>query len=149
MSVRVVGLGAICDLDLSPYAINDDRQHNFEVSEFALLDNGEHVILHVERGWGGRSSSGSIWADATVETITRDALTTVLPDDAESRTSRESDRAPGGAPIESDSVPETSRTARDTSAETNCPGVPPPATQRREQQAFRRERRASGFGLNA
>jgi hypothetical protein len=34
-----------------------------------------------ERGYGGRCSSGDIWAHETVETITRDVLTTVPPDD--------------------------------------------------------------------
>ena len=42
---------------------------------------GERVILHDERGYGGRSSSGDIWAPETVETIARDVLTTVLLDD--------------------------------------------------------------------
>jgi hypothetical protein len=79
--VRVVGLGAICDLDPSPYAINDERQNSFAVSEFALLDNGERVILHAERGFTGRASSGSIWEYETVETITHNVLNTVLPDD--------------------------------------------------------------------
>jgi hypothetical protein len=77
--VRVVGLGAICDLDPTPN--RDPRENNFRVSEFVLLNNGERVILHNERGYGGRSSSGDIWAHETVETITRDVLTTVLPDD--------------------------------------------------------------------
>ena len=79
--MRVVGLGAICDLDPSPDAINDERQHSFRVSEFALLDNGERVTLHAERGYTGWSSSGSIWAHTTVETITRDVLNVVLPDE--------------------------------------------------------------------
>ncbi len=77
--MRVVGLGAICDLD--PTWNRDPSENNFRVSEFALLDNGERVILRDERGYGGRSSSGDIWAHETVETITRDVLTTVLPDD--------------------------------------------------------------------
>jgi hypothetical protein len=38
-------------------------------------------MLHNERGYSGRSSSGDIWAHETVETITRDVLTTVLPDE--------------------------------------------------------------------
>jgi hypothetical protein len=37
--------------------------------------------LHEERGYAGRSSSGDIWAHETIETITRDVLTTVLPED--------------------------------------------------------------------
>jgi hypothetical protein len=78
--VRLVGLGAICDLDPSPSAINDERQHSFTVSEFALLDNGERVTLHAERGYTGWTSSGSVWAYETVETITHDVLNVVLPD---------------------------------------------------------------------
>lgn len=77
--MRIVGLGAICDLD--PNATEDRRENSFIVSEFALLDNGGRVILHAERGYGGRSSSADIWAQETVETITRNVLTTVLPDD--------------------------------------------------------------------
>jgi hypothetical protein len=80
LPVRVVGLGAICDLDPSPYAIHDERQHSFTVCEFALLDNGERVTLHAERGYSGRASSGSIWAHETVETVTHDVLNVVLPD---------------------------------------------------------------------
>jgi hypothetical protein len=77
--VRIVGLGAICDLD--PTRSNDRRENSFRVSEFVLLDNGERVILHDERGYGGKASSGDIWAHETVETITRNVLNTVLPDD--------------------------------------------------------------------
>jgi hypothetical protein len=77
--VRVVGLGAICDVD--PIRNRDSRENHFSVSEFAVLDNGERVMLHNERGYSGRSSSGDIWAHETVETITRDVLTTVLPDE--------------------------------------------------------------------
>jgi hypothetical protein len=76
--VRVVGLGAICDL--GRHALDDPREHNFDICEFALLDAGERVILHAERGYGGRSSSGNIWEHATVESITRDVLNVVLPD---------------------------------------------------------------------
>ena len=78
--MRVVGLGAICDLDVSPHAINDKRHHSFTVCEFALLDNRERVTLHSERGYFGHASSGSIWAAMTVEEITRDVLNVVLPD---------------------------------------------------------------------
>jgi hypothetical protein len=85
--VRVVGVGAICDL--GQHALDDPRQNSFDVREFALLDNGERVILHAERGYSGRSSSGSIWTYETAETITRDVLTTVLPDDADAATEDE------------------------------------------------------------
>lgn len=77
--MRVVGLRAICDLD--PGGNHDPRENNFRVSEFAVLDSGELVMLHNERGYGGRSSSGDIWAHESVETITLNVLTTVLPDD--------------------------------------------------------------------
>ena len=77
--VNVVGLGAVCDL--SPTGNDDPREHSFVVSEFVLLDNGDRVTPHAERGFGGRSSSGSIWTHATIESITRDVLTTVLADD--------------------------------------------------------------------
>jgi hypothetical protein len=79
--VRVVGLGAICDLDQSPYAVNDERQLSLSASEFALLDNGERVILHAERGYNGFVASGNIWDHQTVETITHNVLNVVLPDD--------------------------------------------------------------------
>ena len=79
--MRIVGLGAICDLDLN--AIGGRRENSFIVREFALLDNGERVILHAERGYSSKISTGDIWAHETVETITRDVLTTVLPDDDE------------------------------------------------------------------
>lgn len=77
--VRIVALGAICDL--SPHEPVSRSENSFRVSEFVLLDNGERVILHDDRGYGGKCSSGDIWAHETVETITRDVLTTVLPDD--------------------------------------------------------------------
>jgi hypothetical protein len=77
--VRVVGLGAICDL--GPHALDDPRQNSFDVREFALLDNGERVTLHAERGWSGRRfPSGSVWAGETVEKITETVLAVVLPD---------------------------------------------------------------------
>jgi len=77
--VRVIGLGAICDLELD--APNNGRDNSFRVSEFALLDSGESIILHADRGYQRWSSSADIWAHETVESITRNVLTTVLPDD--------------------------------------------------------------------
>ena len=79
--MTVVGLGAICDLN--PEGNDGLRQFNFVVSEFLVLDNGDSVTLHSERGFSGWSSSGSIWANATIQSITRDVLTTVLADDDE------------------------------------------------------------------
>jgi len=62
-------------------AIDDGRQCSFKISEFALLENGERVILHDERGYTSRISSGDIWPHETAENIERDVLTAVLPDD--------------------------------------------------------------------
>jgi len=77
--VRIVGLGAICDL--GPHALDDPSEHNFDICEFALLDNGERVILHADRGYHGWTSAGNIWAHQTVERIAQNVLMTVLPDD--------------------------------------------------------------------
>lgn len=77
-AVRVVGLGAICDLE--PGAIDNGREHSFRVSELVLLDNGKRVILHAERGYTSRISAGDIWTRETAGKVTRDVLTTVLPD---------------------------------------------------------------------
>jgi hypothetical protein len=81
VAMTVVGLGAICDL--SPEGNDDPREYSFIVSEFVVLDNGDRVTLHSERGFSGWSSSGSIWASATVDSITRGELTTVLAEDDE------------------------------------------------------------------
>jgi hypothetical protein len=78
--MRVVGLGAICDLRPTG---NDPRRFSFEVSEFAVLDDGKRVMLHRERGFSGTTNGDDIWAQETVETIARDVLNVVLPDDAE------------------------------------------------------------------
>jgi hypothetical protein len=60
----------------------DRRENSFRVREFALLDEGKRVVLHDARGYGGKISwVDDIWAHETVETITRSALTTMLPDD--------------------------------------------------------------------
>lgn len=80
--MRVVKLGAICDL--SPIG-NDLRQASFIVSEFAVLENGECIILHSDRGFTGVSTAGDVWAHQSVEGLARDVLTTVLPDDPDTR----------------------------------------------------------------
>ena len=76
--MRVIRLGALCDLNMK---WTHERQVSFDVSEFAVLDNGERVILHSERGFSGSSSTGDPWDHVTVHSIERDVLTTVLPDD--------------------------------------------------------------------
>ena len=79
---RVVGLGAICDL----MPQRQPHSQSFLVSEFVTLEDGRRVILHEGRGftigWGSSGESGS--AHATRESLTRDVLTTVLPDEDES-----------------------------------------------------------------
>ncbi|MGH2377138.1 MAG: hypothetical protein ACRDGT_01530 [Candidatus Limnocylindria bacterium] len=70
---------------------------SFSVSEFATLEDGRRVILHEDRGFGfgpvmrarrsgssGESGPGDIRGDETLESLTRDVLNVVLPDDAES-----------------------------------------------------------------
>ena len=84
---RVVGLGAICDL--RPQRSDEARSQSFSVSEFARLEDGRRVILHEDRGFtigsrpSGESRSGDIRGHETLESMTRDVLNVVLPDDDE------------------------------------------------------------------
>ena len=84
---RVVGLGAICDLRQQRF--DDARSQSFAVSEFVTLEDGRRVILHEDRGFtiGLRSSgelgSSDIREHETLESMTRDVLNVVLPDDDE------------------------------------------------------------------
>jgi hypothetical protein len=82
---RVVGLGAICDL--GPQPPDDARSQSFSVSEFVTLEDGRRVILHEDRGFTiglrstGKSDPGDLREHETLESLTRDVLNTVLPDD--------------------------------------------------------------------
>ena len=84
---RVVGLGAICDL--GPQRFDEARSQSFSVSEFVTLEDGRRVILHEDRGFtigwrsSGESGSGDIRRHETLESMTRDVLNVVLPDDDE------------------------------------------------------------------
>lgn len=84
---RVVGLGAICDL--RPQRFDDARSQSFSVSEFVTLEDGRRVVLHEDRGFtiglrsSGGSGSGDIRDYETLESMTRDVLNVVLPDDDE------------------------------------------------------------------
>jgi hypothetical protein len=84
---RLVGLGAICDL--SPHRSDQARSQSFSVSEFVALEDGRRVILHEDRGFTvglrstGKSDPGDLRAHETLESLTRDVLNTVLPDDEE------------------------------------------------------------------
>ena len=81
---RVVGLGALCDLD--PRTPDKARSQSFSVSELVTLEDGRRVILHEDRGFTiGLGSSRETTADLrrgeTREGLTRDVLSVVLPDD--------------------------------------------------------------------
>jgi hypothetical protein len=83
---RVVGLGAICDL--RPQRFDDGRSQSFSVSEFVTLEDGRRVILHDDRGFTigvGRASErlDDLRAHETRDSITRNVLLVVLPDDDE------------------------------------------------------------------
>jgi cytochrome oxidase assembly protein ShyY1 len=80
-----VGLGAICDL--GPQRPDDARAESFSVSEFVTLQDGRRVILHEDRGFTtalrstGRTDPGELREHTTIESLTRDVLNVVLPDD--------------------------------------------------------------------
>jgi hypothetical protein len=82
---RVVGLGALCDL-----VPRNSGDQSFAVSEFVTLEDGRHVILHEDRGFTigvrttGESAPGDPREHETLESLTRDVLNVVLPDDDES-----------------------------------------------------------------
>jgi hypothetical protein len=78
---RTIGLGALCDLR-PPF--DDGRRQSFSVSEFALLDDGRRVILHDDRGFTLGSPSGGVGDFESAQSITRDVLNVVLPDDDDS-----------------------------------------------------------------
>lgn len=84
---RVVGLGAICGL--RPQRVDEARSQSFSVGEFVTLEDGRRVILHEDRGFtigwrsSGESGSGDIRGQETMESLTRDVLNVVLPDDDE------------------------------------------------------------------
>jgi hypothetical protein len=80
--VRVVGLGAICDVNSAE--IEDPRTNSFTISEFVLLATGERIVLHAERGFSGwLSAPGNVWSYESIESVTRYFLTAVLPDDGD------------------------------------------------------------------
>jgi hypothetical protein len=81
---RVVGVGAVCDLD--PRTPDKARSQSFSVSEFVTLEDGRRVILHEDRGFtiglgSSRESTADLRRGETLESLTRDVLSVVLPDD--------------------------------------------------------------------
>lgn len=78
--MALIRIGAIADLD--PTGNGDPRRLRIAVSEFVDTQDGRRVVLHAERGYTATiRPDGDIWTHATAETITRDVLSTVLPDD--------------------------------------------------------------------
>jgi hypothetical protein len=79
---RVVGLGAICDLD--PRTPDKARSQSFSVSEFVTLEDGRRVILHEDRGFtiglGSSRETADLRRGETLESLTRNVLSVVLPD---------------------------------------------------------------------
>jgi hypothetical protein len=72
VGVAVVGLGAWAEL-----VRRDQSGMDFDVHEFAVLEDGRHVTLHQGRGFSTSATH------KTASEVKRDVLTTVLPDDAE------------------------------------------------------------------
>jgi hypothetical protein len=84
---EVVGLGARCDLVPPERDTATPGGASFDVSEFAVLDDGRRLTLHSERGWTSwvRSTDQSEpldpWTSLTEEGIRQDVLNVVLPDE--------------------------------------------------------------------
>lgn len=81
-TARVISLGALCDLDETA---QDDRSQSFKVSEFALLEDDQRIILHSDcgftLGWGsGSPIPGDISTGESEATLARNVLNVVLPD---------------------------------------------------------------------
>lgn len=72
VGVAVVGLGAWAEL-----VRKDQQGMDFDVHEFAVLEDGRRVTLHQERGFSTSATR------TTASEVKRDVLTTVLPDNAE------------------------------------------------------------------
>jgi hypothetical protein len=77
----VVRLGALCGLRRS--GADDATTQSFWVSEVATLADGRRVVLHDERGFtvGARGARPDLRRGLTRESLVRDVLTVVLPDD--------------------------------------------------------------------
>lgn len=81
VAAPVVGLGAICGLR-TRHVGDDDQAQSFWISEFALLADGRHVILHEDRGFTiGLGCGDTVQEGLTSEILTHTVLTLVRPDD--------------------------------------------------------------------
>lgn len=79
--VTVVRLGALCQLESEA-----ERQANFRISEFAVLDDGTEITLHNERGLSiflNVAQPSGVWPTLTMGSLEASVRTVVLPDDAE------------------------------------------------------------------
>lgn len=80
--VTVIRLGAHCELEGAT-----PRQRNYRISEFAVLDDGTEVTLHMDRGMSialhGSDAASSGWTMMTVESLEVSVRTAVLPDAAD------------------------------------------------------------------
>lgn len=79
---RVIGIGAYCELAEQ----GDKRTQSFDVSEFIVLETGERVWIHHERGFTsglGHTSQEdeTLSSSMTIAELTNDVLTAVLPDE--------------------------------------------------------------------
>lgn len=105
MELRVVGLGAWCDLVIvdeyhgrsagaarqsggAAQSLEMFRQAlHFRVEEFATLSDGRRLTLTDDLGWSSKMSGGRVdddpWAHLTIETVMAAVRNVVLPDDAE------------------------------------------------------------------
>lgn len=94
--MTVVALGALCDLVLPEQSSASPGGLSFDVSEFAVLDDGRRITLHAERGWtewprrsvpadeplrADRGVPLDPWEHTSREDVVRTTLAVVLPDD--------------------------------------------------------------------
>lgn len=78
--VHVIRLEVECDLNPRESS-EDPARASFAVGEFLVMDNGDRVMLHNERGFTSRNSHGDYWRHRTAEEIVTSTLMTVLPDE--------------------------------------------------------------------
>ncbi|WP_053202741.1 hypothetical protein [Jiangella muralis] len=82
MTHRPVALGATCDLHQTS---DDGRSVSFTVTEFVEVEGSRRVVLRGDLGFTtGWSSPFPVRESYTEESLTRDVLNVVLPDEDES-----------------------------------------------------------------
>jgi hypothetical protein len=81
---QVIGLRAWCDLVPEELARTSPGSVSITVHEVAVLADGRRIVLQSDRGFGSSglpSTVGDPLRGLTADSIERDALTTVLPDE--------------------------------------------------------------------